>query len=236
MAELSLTALQDTVIKRFTIDSTDIDNPGEKFDLEKGEKIGINWYRPASKNHWEFELKSPHGGFFNWYVFQPHVQINDPTPSHTEASGSKQVMAFLDAIAWPEGTDKSVGDGVRTGYNIMFTGKTFSSFADHPRRVICSGSLCSDAAGRYQFLSKTWDGVAKKLGLKDFSPSNQDKAAIQLIKQRGALDEIEKGKIRAACDILSWEWASLPPGRYGQPTVTYEKMEQLFKQAGGVLG
>jgi hypothetical protein len=35
MAELSLTALQDTVIKRFTIDSTDIDNPGEKFDLEK---------------------------------------------------------------------------------------------------------------------------------------------------------------------------------------------------------
>jgi len=50
MAELSLTALQDTVIKRFTIDSTDIDNPGEKFDLEKGEK---NWYQLVSTSFQE---------------------------------------------------------------------------------------------------------------------------------------------------------------------------------------
>jgi len=63
MAELSLTALQDTVIKRFTIDSTDIDNPGEKFDLEKGEKIGINWYRPASKNHGNLNSNLPTEAF-----------------------------------------------------------------------------------------------------------------------------------------------------------------------------
>lgn len=236
MAELSLTALQDTVIKRFTIDSTDIDNPGEKFDLEKGEKIGINWYRPASKNHWEFELKSPQGGFFNWYVFQPHVQINDPTPPTTPTSASKQVIAFLDVIAWTEGTDRNIGDGARTGYNIMFTGKTFSSFADHPRQFIRSGGITSTAAGRYQFLNTTWDDIARKLGLKDFSPENQDKAAIQLIKRRGALDEIERGKIEAACDILSYEWASLPPARYRQPTIPIRQVEQLFKQAGGVLG
>jgi muramidase (phage lysozyme) len=40
----------------------------------------------------------------------------------------------------------------------------------HPAVQHCAGSLCSDAAGRYQFLSTTWRG----LGLPNFFPNDQD--------------------------------------------------------------
>jgi muramidase (phage lysozyme) len=232
----SIIALADTVIKRFTIDSSELD-PREKYDLDKGEKISVNWIRTAPRDdHWEFELKSPKGGFFNWYAFKEHVQVNPPITLPDEiASVSSQLMAMLDVIALTEGTDRSIGDGLRTGYDIIFTGDRFSDFSTHPRRLRCSGSLCSDAAGRYQFLSTTWDG----LGLPNFKPASQDQGGIQLIKNRGVLDLVEAGRINDALQSLSWEWASLPYkgclGRYDQPTYCIDDVRRFFIQAGGVL-
>lgn len=124
-------------------------------------------------------------------------------------------QAWLDLIAWCEGT--SGPDGYRT----CFTGAKFDSFADHPRKVHCAGRLCSDAAGRYQFLSTTWDECRRALGLPDFSPASQDQAALYLIDRRGALENIDRLQMVNALEKLSWEWASLPnsrgQGRYGQP-------------------
>ena len=72
----SISALVATVSKRFTIDSTEL-APREKFELEKGHKIGVNWIRTATRDdHWEFELKSPQGGFFIWHAFKSHVHVN----------------------------------------------------------------------------------------------------------------------------------------------------------------
>jgi muramidase (phage lysozyme) len=138
---------------------------------------------------------------------------------------NSQIKAFLNLIRVPEGTS-----GI-DGYRIMFTGKRFSSFADHPRIIQCAGELCSDAAGAYQFLSTTWDS----LNLPDFSPENQDKGAIELIKRRFAYQNIIDGNIRTALDKCSWEWASLPPGRYGQPSISYTECEALFVKFGGKL-
>lgn len=122
----SLVAKVDTVIKRFTIDSSQLD-PKEKFDLPKGEKIGINWIRTSPQfDHWEFELKSPKGGFFNWYAFKEHVDLFPPPPPVD--SISPQVMAMLDTIAYTEGTDCSISDGLRTGYDIIFTAEVESLF------------------------------------------------------------------------------------------------------------
>ena len=233
---LSIVAKTDTVIKRFTIDSTELD-PKEKFNLPKGEKLGINWIRSSPENdHWEFELKSPKGAFFNWYAFQAHVEVNPPVDDGDDTGISSQLRAFLDVIAWTEGTDRNIGDGARTGYNIMFTFARFPSFSDHPRLLQRSGGLVSDAAGRYQFLSTTWDG----LGLGSFSPQNQDRGAVKLIQRRGALRLVEAGRIRAALDSLSFEWASLPDstsvGRYPpQPIIPVRDIESLFVQAGGDL-
>jgi muramidase (phage lysozyme) len=149
----------------------------------------------------------------------------EPKPPVQQPKINTQIQAFLKLIRVPEGTSSE------DGYRIMFTGKRFSSFADHPRLLQCAGDLCSDAAGAYQFLSTTWDS----LNLPDFSPENQDKGAIELIKRRGAYQNIIDGNIRTALDKCSWEWASLPPGRYGQPSISYAECDQLFLEFGGQL-
>lgn len=120
------------------------------------------------------------------------------------ASGnlSANMRAMLDTISWAEGAD----------YNTLFGSSTFSSYEDHPRRTITKGGFSSTAAGRYQFLSTTWDEVAAQLKLPDFSPESQDLAAVQLIKNRGAFDAVEAGDIPQALLSLSYEWASLPYG------------------------
>jgi lysophospholipase L1-like esterase len=68
-----------------------------------------------------------------------------------------EIKAFLDVIAFAEGTYKSPDNGYKT----QFTGKQFDSYDDHPREVISASGLDSTAAGRYQFLSSTWDGIMK---------------------------------------------------------------------------
>jgi vitamin B12 transporter len=61
------------------------------------------------------------------------------------------------------------------GYRRMFGGKLFDSYADHPRQVQTfplkkGGTLSSSAAGAYQFLSKTWDGLVRQYGFEIASP------------------------------------------------------------------
>ena len=52
--------------------------------------------------------------------------------------------------------------------------------------------------------------------LKDFSPKSQD-AALQQIKERGALPAIDRGDIRQAIDRCSNIWGfQLPGAGYGQ--------------------
>lgn len=63
--------------------------------------------------------------------------------------------------------------------------------------------------------------IKEKLKIKDFSPKSQFCVALLKYKIRGnPLDKIINGKIQEAIERCSWEWASLPPSRYGQPNVT----------------
>ncbi|WP_333040530.1 MULTISPECIES: glycoside hydrolase family 104 protein [unclassified Microcoleus] len=141
--------------------------------------------------------------------------LNSPAPrqdSRLDSIGpERRVKAFLDTIAAAEGTASP--DGYRTQY----TGTKFVSFQDHPREMRCGRryrkKLCSDAAGRYQFLSTTWDRFAKKFGVRDFSPENQDLMAIELIREKGALEDIEAGRLESAVRKLAYIWPSFR--RYG---------------------
>ena len=157
----------------------------------------------------------------------PETPSADPSGTTTSGSSTQntslkpEVRAFLDLIAWAEGAD----------YNVMFTGRRFSSFADHPRIKITSGGLTSNAAGRYQFLASTWDETKRALGLKDFSPASQDLAAVYLIdKKRKALKFVEQGTkgLKQALDLLSYEWASFPPARYPQKTRSFEALTNKY--------
>lgn len=111
-----------------------------------------------------------------------------------------RIKSFLDLIGKSEGAD----------YNVLFGGSKFTDFSKHPNKVISAGNYNSTAAGKYQFLYGTWTGIAKRLNLKDFSPTSQDLAAIQLLKDRGAYNLILEGKISEAIYLCSKEWASMP--------------------------
>ncbi len=99
-----------------------------------------------------------------------------------------QRKAFLDMVAWSEGTDNGRQKTRNHGYDVIVGGELFTDYSDHPRKLVTlNPKLKSTAAGRYQLLSRWWDSYRKQLGLKDFSPKSQDAVALQQIKERGAL-------------------------------------------------
>lgn len=141
--------------------------------------------------------------------------------------------AFLDMIAVSEGT-AHLGDN---GYNVLVGGGLFDSYADHPRKLITLNSkgLKSTAAGRYQLLSRNFDHYKALLHLPDFGPDSQDAIAIRLIKERGALDDVDAGRIGAAISKCRNIWASFPGAGYGQHENRIEKLELAYTEAGGTV-
>lgn len=139
------------------------------------------------------------------------------------------VRAFLDMIAYSEGTAGHGDDG----YNILYGYGTFDSYADHPRQYIPFRNTTTSAAGRYQILARTWDGVRGKLGLQDFSPASQDAAAVELIRERGALGDVQAGRTVTAINKVAKVWASLPGAGYNQPERKLAALLQAYAGAGG---
>ena len=147
-----------------------------------------------------------------------------------------QRKAFLDMLAWSEGTDKPGQPTKNHGYDVIVGGSLFTSYADHPRKLITiNPRLKSTAAGRYQLLSRYWDAYRSQLGLRDFSPASQDAVALQQIKERRALQLIDEGYIRQAIDRCSNIWASLPGAGYGQHEHKVENLLKKFVEAGGYV-
>lgn len=142
----------------------------------------------------------------------------------------KNIQAFLQVIRKCEGTD------IANGYLTLFGYELFGSFEAHPNILVEKGGYRSTAAGAYQILNDTWETVIQpRYYLPDFSPESQDKAAEVLIEYRGALKDVKAGRIVEATQKCSYEWASLPPGQYGQPIKTMEQVKVFFKQAGGTI-
>jgi len=147
--------------------------------------------------------------------------------SSSLASGAvaSKHRAMLNTIAYTEGTAGSCGnDGYSTGYGY----NCFSSCARHPNRVWHGGGWSSTAAGRYQFLNRTWN----TLGLGNFGPRNQDVGAMSLISRRGVTLPTSRAlsatEFSNAMRKLSLEWASLPFSPYGQPTVPLSRARAKY--------
>ena len=132
-------------------------------------------------------------------------------------AGGSNVLAFLDMLAWSEGTStiKASDDG----YNVLVGGKLFNDYSKHPRISVPLPNLGikSTAAGRYQFLSRTWDSIVRNYGFRGrFIPEAQDLAAVKLLAECGALPHIRAGRIQQAIAKAAPIWASLPGAGYGQ--------------------
>lgn len=144
-----------------------------------------------------------------------------------EMLNNSNVKALLMVIRTGEGTADA------GGYNRLFGGGKFSSFADHPRITVRKSGYVTTAAGAYQFLASTWDETKRIMGLADFSPRNQDLGALGRIAARGALDDALTGKLESALKKISKEWASMPFSPYGQPVISLQRAQAIFASAGG---
>lgn len=147
------------------------------------------------------------------------------------------LAAFLDMIAWAEGTDNGRQRTMDRGYDVVVGGDTFVGYADHPRILVSLPAIGvkSTAAGRYQLLSRYWDAYRNSLGLPDFSPLSQDKVAIQQIKERRAIQQIERGDFEGAVRSVKNIWASMPGAGYSQHEQHILKLAAAYEAAGGVI-
>lgn len=152
-----------------------------------------------------------------------------------QEAGGRNVVAFLDMLAWSEGTDNGKQPTNHHGYDVLVGGQLFTDFSRHPGLLVSLPSLGikSSAAGRYQFLRKTWDALRKQHRLNDFGPLNQDRGGIELIRGRGALDDVIAGRFKDAVTACRKEWASLPGAGYGQHEQRLDKLKAVYVAAGG---
>ena len=126
-----------------------------------------------------------------------------------------EARRLLDAIAGSESAGR---------YDVMYGGGRFDPALGHPRTAvpITTGpnkGRTSSAAGRYQMLGSTWDGVAAAHGLKDFSPENQDLGAWYLADEEYRRDtgrdlqgDLAAGRTADVARSLRDVWTSLPGG------------------------
>lgn len=147
----------------------------------------------------------------------------------TNSKQYKNLKAFLTMIQYAEGTYG------KDGYRKLYGGSLFSDLSKHPNTPTTKWGITSTAAGAYQILSKTWNELQAKLGLPDFSPLSQDKAAIELIRRRKALEDVMAGRWAQAIEKCKKEWASLPGAGYGQNEKNIKNLLAVYKVAGGTI-
>ena len=147
------------------------------------------------------------------------------------------LAAFLDMIAWAEGTDNGRQQTKDRGYDVVVGGGNFSSYAKHPRQLVELPRLGikSSAAGRYQLLARYYDAYTKSLGLSDFTPASQDRIAIQQIKECRAIPQIERGDFEGAVHSVRRIWASMPNANYNQHEQHIIKLAAAYQAAGGSI-
>jgi len=162
------------------------------------------------------------------------VEVRKKCDRKIEDLCKAEFRALLDTIAYAEGTNNH--------YNIMFGGRTFSDYSAHPtktremsRRGIRFGRRNrSTAAGRYQFLARTYHDLKRKGLFEDFSAEEQDEAALYLIKRKRKVSEqmleiaIKRKNFDPVWYQLSKEWASLPHPKTGRSR--YRKQKSVKKE------
>ena len=129
---------------------------------------------------------------------------------------NNQRKAFLDMLAWSEGTDNGRQKTRNHGYDVIVGGELFTDYSDHPRKSCHAKPKTQINRRRTLPASFPLVGCLPQAAWpeRDFSPKSQDAVALQQIKERGALPMIDRGDIRQAIDRCSNIWASLPGAGY----------------------
>lgn len=165
--------------------------------------------------------------------------------------GGLQTAAFMDTIAWAEGTSSSPVTQ-NDGYDIIvnsvdLNGKLvrnrFDDYSRHPFEggrkslPINSKGLTSNASGRYQIMLVWWPHYRDSLKLPDFGPDSQDRYTEQQLVERKAIPLLNDFDFYGAVEACSNIWASLPGkgNTYNQGTRTLDALRATFLLHGGVI-
>lgn len=154
------------------------------------------------------------------------------------AAGGRNVLAFLDMLAWSE-----IGPAMLAksddGYDVIVGSLPhkmirFRDYSRHPN-IIIDTKIKSTAAGRYQILHRYWTHYQRMLQLPDFGPVSQDRYAIHQLQEQGAFGLIQAGRIPQAIAEVKAIWASLPGAGYGQREHHLSDLLDAYADAGGAL-
>ncbi|WP_431257214.1 glycoside hydrolase family 24 protein [Roseateles chitinivorans] len=176
--------------------------------------------------------------------------LNQITQAPANVDGdtaARNTAAFLTMLQYAEGTAGQF-DPYRVCYGYSHT---IQDLSNHPavtgewRGQPLSDSMCelagfgpgcvSSAAGAYQLIKGTWLSVQRALSLPDFSGPSQDAAAVELIRRRGALEDVKAGRFTTAVGKCRNEWASLPGNYAQQGQRSIETLAGWYGEAGGTI-
>jgi muramidase (phage lysozyme) len=156
-----------------------------------------------------------------------------------ESLKNANVKAFLKMIRKSEGTDYP------NGYRYLFGSSPnkeilIDDYSDHPNKMFpytnkANKVIKTSATGAYQILGSVWKSIKDKYELTDFSPENQDIAALELLSQKNCVQKLIDGKFLEVLDKAKSIWASLPNSNVDQPTHTLEKVKKWYEDAGGKI-
>ncbi len=164
---------------------------------------------------------------------QAVLAIEYGSPAQTKA-----VTAFLSALAYAEGTLHC--------YNLALGNEPFYDYSRHPNGSTrftdkLGRTRTSGAAGRYQYLIGTWNGIKNhpNVTAEDFGPAAQDRGALHLIKGKRKSLRIDGVLSRTAYEgqlrRINGTWASLPQSPHGQRTESYKTMWWAYQTYLGQL-
>lgn len=157
-------------------------------------------------------------------------------------ASNPNVRKMLDVISIMEGTSTFSNPYLAQGGT---NGKLLTTgYDNHPMAYgqgkwaynkLSGGTGPSTANGKYAFIYPTWKGLQKQFGgqLK-FTPEGQDIAALELIRQRGQLQNLVNGNYKPLIQSIGHTWASLPtaPLSYDQARGSWDKLARAFKTVG----
>ena len=171
---------------------------------------------------------------------EPNSDTTDTMPI------DKNVNAFLKMIREAE-----VSRWLVNPYAVVYAYEfTITDFSDHPANLGWAGGKLSDAmcknaglgkgcvstaAGAYQFIKPTWNALARKLRLPDFSKDSQDGACIEKLRELGALQHIQAGNFKQALSLCGSTWASLPNNTYKQGGKSEQQLTAAYLSNGGAI-
>ena len=76
---------------------------------------------------------------------------------------NNQRKAFLDMLAWSEGTDNGRQKTRNHGYDVIVGGELFTDYPDHPRKLVTLNPKSNQQALTLPVFSRWWDAYRSSL-------------------------------------------------------------------------